>query len=576
MPDMHGGGPIPPITAAEITDEIWLEVARQHSGGAPLREAAEKARLASSPTAAPRAAPVPLPLPALLELNGPAFVEAAYATLLGRAADPVGMALYEAELARGRTKIELLGRLQASGEARQSGRTLPGLRRRYLAHRLYRIPLLGPLARVGGVALRRAGVSRALGGRGKADVALRAELESRLGVFTAAIDSRRRVLEEKLAEQRTAVELATRRLAQVQAAQDELGRRALSAIADQGRLLATLSDQSAGFARQLAATEDSVIESLLSLHDSVTGQAKRLSRLEGSFDPAAAKQRIEAAAGALRAELDGRVIAAEAVAAQNKRDVADQQRRIGLMLHTLRHPAAPGLDRASDRVLETEDDHALDALYVSFEDTFRGGRTAIKDRQRVYLQRLRLAGENAPGCPVLDIGAGRGEFLELLREEGIPALGVDANETMVAECRDAGLDCAQGDALSFLAGRPDASLAAVTGFHIVEHLPFKVVVRVIDEALRALAPGGLLVLETPNPANILTASRYFYLDPTHRNPLPSEMMVMIAEARGFTSPDILQLHPMDERFPGSDRQLAESLDAIFHGPQDYALVAWKA
>ena len=568
MPDIHGGGPIPPITAAEITDEIWLEVARQHSGGAAMRDAAEKARLASSPTAAPNAPPVALPLSALLELDGAPFIEAAYGTLLGRAADPVGVALYQAELARGCSKIELLGRLQASAEARQSGRTMPGLRRRYLAHRLYRVPVVGPIARLGGAAMRRAGVSQALGGRDPAGAALRAELEQRLAAFTTAIDTRRRVLEEKLAEQQTAVEFATRRIAQMQATQDEVGRRALSAIADQGRLLASLTEQSAGFARQLAATEDSVIESLLSMHDSVTGHDARLSSLEGAFDPAAAKQRIEAAAGALRAELDARVIAAEAVAAQNRRDVADQQRRIGLMLHALRHPAPPELD--------AEDDHALDALYVAFEDSFRGARAAIKQRQRVYLPRLRVAADAAPGCSVLDIGAGRGEFLELLREEGIAALGVDANDTMAAQCQAAGLDCAQGDALSFLAARPDASLAAVTGFHIIEHLPFKVVVRIIDEALRALAPGGLLILETPNPANILTASRYFYLDPTHRNPLPWEMMKMIAEARGFTDPEIVQLHPMDGRFPGADRLLAESLDRIFYGPQDYALVARKA
>jgi O-antigen chain-terminating methyltransferase len=90
-----------------------------------------------------------------------------------------------------------------------------------------------------------------------------------------------------------------------------------------------------------------------------------------------------------------------------------------------------------------------------------------------------------------------------------------------------------------------------------------------------LVPGGLLILETPNPANILTASRWFYLDPTHRNPLPGEMVAMIAEARGFPYPEILELHPMAARFPGADRQLTGALDQIFYGPQDYALIACK-
>ena len=98
-------------------------------------------------------------------------------------------------------------------------------------------------------------------------------------------------------------------------------------------------------------------------------------------------------------------------------------------------------------------------------------------------------------------------------------------------------------------------------------------VRIMDEALRVLMPGGLIIFETPNPANILTASRNFYLDPTHRNPLPGEMMAMVAEARGFADAEIVELHPMTARFPGTDRALTGALDRIFHGPQDYALIA---
>ncbi len=581
MPDTHGIGPAPPIapiSAAEITDEIWLEVARHHAGAAPMREAAERARLASSPVAVPASVPAPLPLPALLALDGPAFIDAAYATVLGRAADEAGIAHFGVELSRGRSKIELLGELQASAEGRLSGRAVQGLRRRYLARRLYRIPVLGPLTRLGAGALRRAGVSRALGARDRPDVALRAELESRLGSFEAALDSRRRALEERLAEQQMAVQLSTRRLAALQASQEELGRKALAAIAEQGRLLASLTGQAAGFARQLAATEDSVIDTLLALADGVRGHeawldgiGTRLAAVEGRIDPAAMASCIDAAASALRAELDGRVIAAEAVAAQNRRDVVDQQRRIGLILNAVRSPLPGAMAAAS-----AEDDHALDALYLQFEDRFRGSRDDIKERQRIYLPRLRDVAAGTAGRPVLDIGAGRGEFLEVLREAGLAAHGVDANAAMTALCRAAGLDCVEADALTHLAGQPDGSLGAITGFHIIEHLPFKVMVRIMDEALRALAPGGLLILETPNPANILTASRYFHLDPTHRNPLPAEMVAMVAEARGFPDPLIIELHPMAARFPGADRQLTGALDRIFHGPQDYALVAQRA
>ena len=574
MPDIRPNNmSVAPVTAAEISDEIWMEVARNHAGTTQLREAAERARLASSPLAVTAASNVPLPLSALLGLDGTAFIEAAYSTLLGRAPDEAGVAYITRGLVNGRSKVELLGELAGSAEGRQSGRVVAGLRRRYLARRIYRIPVIGPAVRIGSGVLRRTGISRVLGAGSSANAALRAELDSRLAGFGAAMDSRRRALEERVSEQQVAIELVTRRLAMLQAAQEDVGRRAMTAVNDQGRLLTSLSEQSAKFTRQLSAIEDSVIDSLLALSESVYGQEARLAGVEGAVDVAVARQQIEAAAGALRAELDSRVIAAEAVAAQNQRDVADQQRRIGLMLHSLNAVRAMGHGVPAE--VNAQDDHALDALYVSFEDRFRGTRSAIKGRQRVYLPRLREANAGTAERPILDIGAGRGEFLELLAEDGLVASGVDSNASMAANCQEAGLECAVGDALSFLAGRPTASLGAITGFHIIEHMPFKVMVRVMDEALRVLVPGGLLILETPNPANLLTASRWFYLDPTHRNPLPAEMVAMIAEARGFPYPEVMELHPMTERLPGTDRLLATALDRIFYGPQDYALVARK-
>jgi O-antigen chain-terminating methyltransferase len=120
------------------------------------------------------------------------------------------------------------------------------------------------------------------------------------------------------------------------------------------------------------------------------------------------------------------------------------------------------------------------------------------------------------------------------------------------------------------------SLGAVTAFHIIEHLSFGTLVALLDEALRVLAPGGVLLFETPNPANLQVGSRYFYFDPTHRNPLPSETMTMLAEARGFVRIRIEPLHPMTERFDAADAALGAQLDALLHGPMDYALIAYKA
>jgi len=134
----------------------------------------------------------------------------------------------------------------------------------------------------------------------------------------------------------------------------------------------------------------------------------------------------------------------------------------------------------------------------------------------------------------------------------------------------------QNDAISYLRGLPDDSIGAITGFHIIEHLPFKAFVALLDESRRTLMPGGMILFETPNPANVLVGSRLFYLDPTHRNPMPGEMTAMMAEARGFVQVEIRELFPMAARFQARDEVLARQLDRLFHGPQDYALVARKA
>src|SRR5262249_51947932 len=152
-----------------------------------------------------------------------------------------------------------------------------------------------------------------------------------------------------------------------------------------------------------------------------------------------------------------------------------------------------------------------------FHDDFRGTREEIKDRLRVYLPIVKEVG---PGT-ALDVGCGRGEWLELLRDEGVQARGVDLNRHMIEDCRQRGLDVVPMDALTHLRGIPDASLAAVCGFHLVEHLAFDAFIMLLDETVRVLRSGGVAIFETPNPANLLVGSCNFYQDPTHRAPIPT-------------------------------------------------------
>jgi O-antigen chain-terminating methyltransferase len=272
-----------------------------------------------------------------------------------------------------------------------------------------------------------------------------------------------------------------------------------------------------------------------------------------------------------------RLAQADATVKENRRELLDQQRRLGLLLEDVRKRLGHPFSKEEASRLEKESDHLLDSFYVAFEDRFRGTRADIKSRQAVYLPLLHEAHAGTVERPVIDVGCGRGEWLELLRENSLTGRGIDLNRTMVELCtREFGLNCEEGDAVEILRNLPAGSAGAVTGFHIIEHLPFKQFIALLDESLRVLAAGGVIVFETPNPANLLVGSRFFYLDPTHRNPMPAEMTAMAAEARGFVNVEIRELHPYPATFEAEDKVLARQLERFFFGPQDYALVAHKA
>ena len=211
-----------------------------------------------------------------------------------------------------------------------------------------------------------------------------------------------------------------------------------------------------------------------------------------------------------------------------------------------------------------------DSFYLEFEDRFRGTRDDIKRSQEVYLDYVNVAGAGTDAAPILDIGCGRGEWLELLREHGCIARGVDLNRAMIVENQQRALDVVEHDALAYLADLPEASVRMVTGFHIIEHMPFDLLVRLFDECRRVLQSGGCVVFETPNPENLIVGAYTFYFDPTHRHPLPPQMVEFLAQQRGFADVDILRLHPRPEQ--GADEAL---LNKWFRAPVDYAVVGWK-
>jgi len=251
------------------------------------------------------------------------------------------------------------------------------------------------------------------------------------------------------------------------------------------------------------------------------------------------------------------------------REVMFQQRRLS------RWSEIMGKKRAPTREMATALwDQRLDSLYSAFEDKYRGSRADIKQRHVPYLAKLKLAGAGRKETPIVDIGCGRGEWLELLQENGLAAYGIDINSMMVERTTLLGLDARVADLAAHLRSLDDGSRSAVTAFHVVEHLAFDVLVDFLDQALRVLMPGGILIVETPNPENMRVGATTFYNDPTHRNPILPEPLAFIVEHRGFSDVEILRLHPgpESERLEGEGPDIAH-LNALLFGPRDYAIIA---
>lgn len=223
------------------------------------------------------------------------------------------------------------------------------------------------------------------------------------------------------------------------------------------------------------------------------------------------------------------------------------------------------------------------AIYPAFQDRFRGSEAEISRRLCAYLPDVeRLVGSAGSGG-VADIGPGRGEWLALLQERGVPAYGIDTNPACVEVCRAKGLPVVHAPAAQHLRALPGGSLDMVTAFHVIEHVAIDDLLELIDAARHALRPGGCLLVETPNPTNLVMGACDFYNDPTHRSPLPPALTEYLVAAAGFEAVEVRQLHPRDEQFgklaadagEGPLRLLAETVAKRMFGPLDYAVLGYR-
>lgn len=212
-------------------------------------------------------------------------------------------------------------------------------------------------------------------------------------------------------------------------------------------------------------------------------------------------------------------------------------------------------------------------FYRAFEERYRGPRELIRKRLEAYLPFIApLPGMYQP-AHAIDLGCGRGEWLELLQGAGFMPQGVDLDAGMLAACIKRGLPVMQGDAIAHLKSLGDESQCIVSGFHIAEHIAFDDLQALVQHALRVLKPGGLLILETPNPENLVVGTSGFYLDPTHLRPIPPLLLSFLPEHHGFTRVHTVRLQEPSELHQRCDIGLVDVFDGV---SPDYAVVAQKA
>jgi SAM-dependent methyltransferase len=305
--------------------------------------------------------------------------------------------------------------------------------------------------------------------------------------------------------------------------------------------------------------------------ETVVGQVERLGQQQDTAMQAL-REMVVGELERLGEQLHNALAERDARLAQQKTQLILQERRITLLLEEARKRLPKPFCQEQLQVMTAEENRPLEALYVSFEDQFRGTREDIKERCRVYLPLMKEAGLGTDEMPILDLGCGRGEWLELLREEGLQARGLDINPILVEACRERELAVVEGDIIAYLRTLPDASMGGVTGFHVIEHLPFNRLINALDETVRVLKPGGLAIFETPNAQNVMVGSSNFYIDPTHLRPLHSQMMQFLAEARGLCHVKILYLHPSEIGPLRESTEVAKRFNEYFYGPMDYAIV----
>jgi O-antigen chain-terminating methyltransferase len=220
-----------------------------------------------------------------------------------------------------------------------------------------------------------------------------------------------------------------------------------------------------------------------------------------------------------------------------------------------------------------------DWRYTGFENRFRGSEDAVKMQLEDYLPFFKK------GQKVVDLGCGRGEFLDLLKSKWIDAEGIDSNEQMVSICKDKGLACRKGDILEKLAEYESGSLGGVFSSQVIEHLSPPYLKRLLEIAYVKLEPYAPIVLETINPTSVFALVEIYHLDTSHQQPIHPQALKYLLESSGFEDVEIQYSAPLEEEMlktlPGADEhtsilnQNIDSLNKLLYAPPNYAAIGYK-
>ena len=242
----------------------------------------------------------------------------------------------------------------------------------------------------------------------------------------------------------------------------------------------------------------------------------------------------------------------------------------------LRERPSPGFDERLRHLEEgwarfRRDLVAADLHSVYFQARFGGDEPVIRRQSERFLELFRGRSR------VLDLGSGRGTFLELMRDSGIGAYGVDLDARMIETARSRGLDVREADALEHLRALEPASIDGLYARHLAEHVLPGELVAMLRECRRVLAPGSPVVFVTPNPRTLSVGAHTFWLDPGHVRPIPPDLFRFYLEVEGFEDVDLVTFEPSEGerlREEGDDaaRHNARLLNEVLFGDRDYAVI----